>query len=121
SSRRNLDPRPLESNQRSVGVEPTHPPWQGSRLPLHHERRASGRIVKEKKHQVGVEPTSPRYGRGVWPPDQCAKDQQGTGGIRTHADRLRAGHAAANTSDPTDSTRRESNPRPALIKGPFSR
>jgi hypothetical protein len=49
------------------------------------------------------------------------ESRQGTGGIRTHANRLRAGHAAANTSDPTDSTRRESNPRPALIKGPFSR
>ena len=27
-----------ESTKRPVGVEPTHPPWQGSRLPLHHGR-----------------------------------------------------------------------------------
>ena len=44
-------------------------------------------------------------------------DDDGTGGIRTHANRLRAGHAAANTSDPTDSTRREW--LKWLIKGPL--
>ena len=31
---------PLEtSKKRPVGVEPTLPPWQGSRLPLHHGRK----------------------------------------------------------------------------------
>src|SRR6266436_1138244 len=36
-------------NERPAGVEPALPPWQGSRLPLHHGReRIADRIVKEQ-------------------------------------------------------------------------
>ena len=66
-----------------MGVEPTLPPWQGSRLPLHHGRvclfncqRSTIRRIdrfafqtsltlnrgrKAQEHRVGVEPTSSHY------------------------------------------------------------
>ena len=65
-----------DSAKRPVGVEPTLPPWQGSRLPLHH-----GRIecittklskIKNQEHRAGIEPASPRYDGGILPlEDQC--------------------------------------------------
>ena len=52
--------------ERPAGVEPALPPWQGSRLPLHHGRVVNEQIVKERvEHRVGLEPTSPHYGCGV--------------------------------------------------------
>lgn len=59
--------------ERPAGVEPALPPWQGSRLPLHHGRVVKRRIVKElEEHRVGLEPTSPRYEGGILPlNDQC--------------------------------------------------
>ena len=35
--------------ERPVGVEPTRPPWQGDRLPLHHGRLCDCRIVKDRR------------------------------------------------------------------------
>jgi hypothetical protein len=48
-SRRNCQAFPYADEKRPAGVEPAHPPWQGSRLPLHHGRFAlySYSIVKE--------------------------------------------------------------------------
>src|SRR5207244_11655396 len=60
-------------SERPAGVEPALPPWQGSRLPLHHGRVEHNRIVK---HPVGPE------------------------GLEPSPSRLRAGHAAANTLIP---------------------
>ena len=38
-----------DSAKRPVGVEPTLPPWQGSRLPLHHGRKMHHyQIVKDQ-------------------------------------------------------------------------
>lgn len=44
------DPHSLhsETRKRPVGVEPTRPPWQGDRLPLHHGRFIDCRIVKDR-------------------------------------------------------------------------
>jgi hypothetical protein len=39
-------PRP--EHERPAGVEPALPPWQGSRLPLHHGRLVGSRIVKDQ-------------------------------------------------------------------------
>ena len=52
------------SEERPVGVEPTRPPWQGDRLPLHHGRvhqsRASGgsctRVPTLEEWRVSVTP-----------------------------------------------------------------
>lgn len=52
--------------KRPAGVEPAHPPWQGSRLPLHHGRIESlVELSKNQEHRVGLEPTSPHYGCGI--------------------------------------------------------
>ena len=59
--------------ERPAGVEPALPPWQGSRLPLHHGRVEHNRIVKQRVGPEGLEP-SPSW--------------------------LRARHAAANTLIP---------------------
>ena len=75
----------LHPAKRPVGVEPTLPPWQGSRLPLHHGRKIASqpncqrsgmnglhRLTASKEHRVGIEPTSPRYDGGILPlDDQC--------------------------------------------------
>ncbi len=45
-----LHHRGITGPERPVGVEPTHPPWQGSRLPLHHGRG------HDPEHPTGVEP-----------------------------------------------------------------
>ena len=83
-----------ELEKRPVGVEPTLPPWQGSRLPLHHGCKMANRIVKDRtcvsfqdpikpldvrafgngslkpstnfsEHREGVEPSSPHYESGI--------------------------------------------------------
>jgi hypothetical protein len=46
-----------------VGIEPTHQPWEGRRLPLHHTR-ASGDLRFEPFHTL---PYNPRFGGGVRP------------------------------------------------------
>lgn len=40
--------------ERPVGIEPTRPPWQGSRLPLHHGR------LKIRLRSEGLEPSPVR-------------------------------------------------------------
>ena len=69
-----------DNKKRPVGVEPTLPPWQGSRLPLHHGRKIASQPncqrsrmhEASKEHRVGIEPTSPRYDGGIFPlDDQC--------------------------------------------------
>src|SRR5438128_11044266 len=52
-------------NERPAGIEPALPPWQGSRLPLHHGRLCHNQIVNEREHRAGLEPALPHYGCGV--------------------------------------------------------
>jgi hypothetical protein len=60
------------NRERPAGVEPALPPWQGSRLPLHHGRLVAAELSKIKEHREGIEPSSPRYEGGVLPlDDQC--------------------------------------------------
>ncbi len=60
--------------ERPAGVEPALPPWQGSRLPLHHGRSSfHNQIVNEQVGPEGLEPSPSR---------------------------VRTGHAAANTLIP---------------------
>ncbi len=49
-----------DSAKRPVGVEPTLPPWQGSRLPLHHGRKKciTTKLSKIKDAQ-GIKSTEP--------------------------------------------------------------
>ena len=62
----------LEVTERPAGVEPALPPWQGSRLPLHHGRIFRKQLVKDNHSEPG--------------------------GTRTLTTRVRAGNAAASTS-----------------------
>ena len=67
----------ITGQERPVGVEPTHPPWQGDRLPLHHGRRLAVELfVLENvcflEHREGIEPSSLHYKGSVLPLDyQC--------------------------------------------------
>ena len=65
--------------ERPVGVEPTHPPWQGDRQPLHHGRGRSHQSIRRGSH--------PRrhFGRVAcccYTTD--ASPTSGSGGSRTH-------------------------------------
>lgn len=89
--------------ERPVGVEPTHPPWQGSRLPLHHGRKNNRQI---KEHRAGVEPTSPYYEYGVFaarPPVQIRKVR--LAGFEPAPDGLKVRYAAV-TPQPHNELRR---------------
>ena len=48
--------RPLQAGpmgqKRPVGVEPTLPPWQGSRLPLHHGRKKLATELSKNKPEI---------------------------------------------------------------------
>ena len=111
-------PMPRCFSERPVGVEPTLPPWQGSRLPLHHGRLLF-RFVSE--HREGLEPSSPDYKTGILaavrpmqvgcrcvvvglqlrPPHSGLRFQiVGPEGFEPSPIWLRARHAANNTSDP---------------------
>lgn len=54
-----------------MGVEPTRPPWQGDRLPLHHGRFLAAEMSKIVNaeafagHRAGIEPALPHYECGV--------------------------------------------------------
>ena len=52
-------------NERPAGIEPALPPWQGSRLPLHHGRFQSQPNCQRAEHRAGLEPASSHYGCGV--------------------------------------------------------
>ena len=72
--------------ERPAGVEPAHPPWQGSRLPLHHGRVKSFQLSKNNQspeHRAGLEPAFPHYGCGVLAAERPVHFFNGTRGIRT--------------------------------------
>ncbi len=114
-----------------AGVEPALPPWQGSRLPLHHGRVES--LVELSKirapggtrtHVAALRVRSPRR----W--TTSAFHSVGSEGLEPSPTWLRARHAAANTLIPCSCfasrcsvcahsrARRESNPRPGPYKRP---
>ena len=116
--------------KRPAGVEPALPPWQGSRLPLHHGRIES--LVELSKnrapggtrtHVAALRVRSPRR----W--TTSAFVQVGSEGLEPSPTWLRARHAATSTLIPcscfasrcfslrAQSARRESNPR----RGPYKR
>ena len=117
-------PRP--KNERPAGIEPALPPWQGSRLPLHHGRLSvttklstseSPRLWRAK----GTTPDSNRCiritGAESWPLDDQCLFSVGPEGLEPSPPRLRAGNAAANTLILRFMLARwELNPRPASYK-----
>jgi hypothetical protein len=54
--------------KRPAGVEPALPPWQGSRLPLHHGRRLFGKFNCQRTRvgSAGVEPATSRLRAGCF-------------------------------------------------------
>ena len=104
-------------NERPAGIEPALPPWQGSRLPLHHGRLS---ITTKLSNSESTGPDSNRRhritGAESWPlDDQCLS--VGPEGLEPSPARLRAGNAAANTLILCFMLARwELNPRPASYK-----
>ncbi len=66
-----------------MGVEPTHPPWQGSRLPLHHGRLLATELSKIESTGRDSNPRSRFTGAVSWPLDDQCLFFSGTGGNRT--------------------------------------
>jgi hypothetical protein len=90
------------NQEHPAGVEPALPPWQGSRLPLHHGRLWCFQIVKDRK-STGWDSNPRRRITGAESSpldDQCFLSQVGPLGLEPRPARLRAGDAAANTSIP---------------------
>jgi hypothetical protein len=105
------------NNERPAGIEPALPPWQGSRLPVHHGRLC---VTTKLSMNGSTGPDSNRRtritGAESWPlDDQCLS--VGPEGLEPSPARLRAGNAATNTLVLClQLARRELNPRPAPYK-----
>ena len=136
--------RTVTIKERPAGIEPALPPWQGSRLPLHHGRSVGSRIVKDpttcsatRLGTAGKSATCLQRFRVQRAPGgtrtlvaalrvRCpcrwttsAWFSVGPEGLEPSPARLRAGDAAANTLVPSiESARRESNPRLGAYKAP---
>ena len=95
--------------ERPAGIEPAHPPWQGSRLPLHHGRLC---VTTNLSRNQSTGPDSNRRhritGAESWPLDDQCLLSVGPEGLEPSPPRLRAagtrhppqagaGSAAANT------------------------
>ena len=96
-----------ETKKRPAGVEPALPPWQGSRLPLHHGRVES--LVELSKirapggtrtHVAADQPSVGARGAGFSPLDDQCLQTVGSEGLEPSPTWLRARHAAANTLIP---------------------
>ena len=88
-----------DSAKRPVGVEPTLPPWQGSRLPLHHGRKNASlpncqRSIDAEafeEHRAGIEPASRRRSLAVRLSACIFKlRNSGIGENRTHIARIKS-------------------------------
>ena len=101
------------NQERPAGVEPALPPWQGSRLPLHHGRLSYIELSKNTRAPdppAGRCPDSnprPRITSAESLPldNQCLLPPVGSLGLEPRPARLRAGDAATNTSIPCCSRR----------------
>ena len=105
-------------NERPAGIEPALPPWQGSRLPLHHGRLS---VTTKLSNSESTGPDSNRRhritGAESWPLDDQCLLSVGPEGLEPSPARLRAGNAAANTLVlGLQLARWELNPRPASYK-----
>jgi hypothetical protein len=90
------------SSKRPAGVEPALPPWQGSRLPLHHGRDLEMLNCQRTK---STGPESNRRCRVTSAEslplnDQCLPISVGPEGLEPSPTWLRARHAAASTLIP---------------------
>ena len=108
----------LIQRERPAGVEPALPPWQGSRLPLHHGRLS---VTTKLSNSKSTGPDSNRRhritGAESWPLDDQCLLSVGPEGLEPSPARLRAGNAAANTLILCFMLARwELNPRPASYK-----
>src|SRR5262245_65967783 len=78
-------------NERPAGVEPALPPWQGSRLPLHHGRLS---ITTKLSNNKSTGPDSNRRhritGAESWPLDDQCLLSVGPEGLEPSPTRLRA-------------------------------
>ena len=113
------------NGQRPAGVEPALPPWQGSRLPLHHGRIESLAELSKirapggtRTHVAALRVRNP----GRW--TTSAFHSVESEGLEPSPTWLRARHAATSTLIPlvlllprSESARKESNPR----RGPYKR
>ena len=72
-------------HERPAGIEPAHPPWQGSRLPLHHGRLLRSHFNCQRTESTGPDSNRRRRITGAesWPLDDQCFVVSGTGGIRT--------------------------------------
>ena len=116
-------------NERPAGIEPALPPWQGSRLPLHHGRLS---VTTKLSNSKSTGPDSNRRhritGAESWPLDDQCLLPVGPEGLEPSPARLRAagtrhtappgaGSATANTLILCFMLARwELNPRPASYK-----
>ena len=71
-------PRPESiASERPAGVEPALPPWQGSRLPLHHGRLLAAGLSKIESTGRDSNPRRRITGAESWPlDDQCLSDAE---------------------------------------------
>ena len=105
-------------NERPAGIEPTLPPWQGSRLPLHHGRLC---VTTKLSNSESTGPDSNRRhritGAESWPLDDQCLLSVGPEGLEPSPSWLRARNAAANTLVLWNQFARwELNPRPTSYK-----
>ncbi len=108
-------------SKRPAGVEPALPPWQGSRLPLHHGRVLMGWIVKDREHRAGLEPTSPHYGCGVLATGRPVRSMSvGPVGIEPTSSGLRDRRIALSATVPCCRRGRSRTFDLTLIRGPLS-
>lgn len=75
-------------------------------------------LSKSREHRAGIEPASPQYGCGVVAARPPVHGSVGPEGLEPSPGGLRVRCAAASTLVPSESARRESNPRPGPYKGP---
>ena len=105
-----------QSAQRELNPRLLH----GKQVRYHYAMSAcrTTKLSKIQEHREGLEPSSPHYECGVFAAGSpVLVFQVGLEGLEPSPNRLRAGHAATNTSVPSiESARWESNPRPASYK-----
>ena len=88
---------PISTSKHPAGVEPALPPWQGSRLPLHHGRVES--LVELSKirapggtrtHVAADQPSVGARGAESWPLDDQCFAFSGIRGARTLTDLVKS-------------------------------
>ena len=104
------------NQERPAGVEPALPPWQGSRLPLHHGRLSCFQLSKIESTGRDSNPRSRFTGAVSWPLDDQCLLSVGPVGIEPTSSGLRDRCITLSATVPCQSARWELNPRPASYK-----